>query len=78
MYKIIYKHVYVDIECLKLSQCIITRRNMFKIAKESAKLDIRKYLFALRTVDMWNVLSNDIVGCKNSHLFTKKLRNKDY
>ena len=50
---------------------------MFKIAKDSAKLDIRKYFFVLRTVDMWNVLSNDIVGCKNSRMFTKKLRNID-
>ena len=50
---------------------------MFIIAKESAKLDIRKYFFALRMVDVWNVLSNNIVGCKNSHMFTKKLQNID-
>ena len=71
MYKIMYKSVCVDLDCLKLSQCIKTRGNMYKIAKESAKLDIRKYFFTLQTVDMCDVLSNDIVGCKNSRLFTK-------
>ena len=64
MYKIMYKSVWVDLDCLKLSQCINTRGNIFEIAKESAKLDIKKYFFALRTVDIWNVLSNDITGCK--------------
>ena len=43
MYKIMYKSVCVDLDYLKLSQCVNTRRNMFKIAKDSAKLDIRKY-----------------------------------
>ena len=64
MYKIMYKNECVDLVCLKLSQYVNTRGNMFKIAKESAKLDISKYFCALRTVDMWNVLFNDIVGCK--------------
>ena len=27
---------------------------------------------------MWNVLSNDIVGCKNIHLFNKNLRNINF
>ena len=71
MYKIMYKSVFLDLDCLKLSQCVNTRGNMFKIATESAKLDIRKYLFALRTVDMKNVLPNNIVRCKKSDLFTK-------
>ena len=73
-----YKSVCVDLDCLKLSQCVNTRGNKFKIVKESAKLDIRKYIFALRTFDMWNVLSNDTVGCKNSHLLNNKLRNIDF
>ena len=57
----------VNLDCLNWSQCVNTRGDMFKITKESAKHDIRKYLFPLRTVDMWNVLSNDIVGYKNNH-----------
>ena len=52
MYKIMHKKVCADLDGSKLSLCVNTRRNMFKIAKESAKLDIRKYNFALRTVDM--------------------------
>ena len=41
MYEIMCESVYVDLDCLKLSQCVNTKRNMFKIAKESAKLDRR-------------------------------------
>ena len=48
MYKIIYKSVCRSIDCLKLSQCVSTRGNMFKIANESAKLDLRKYFFCIK------------------------------
>ena len=41
MYKIMYKSECVDLDCLKLSQRVNTRGNIFKIAKESAKLDVK-------------------------------------
>ena len=78
MYKVVYKNVCVDQDCLKLSRCINARGNMFKIAKESVKLDVKISFFALRTVDMWIVLSNDIVRCKKSHLFAKNLQNINF
>ena len=39
---------------------------------------MRKYFFALQTIDMWNVLSNDIIRCKNSHMFTKNTKYRLY
>ena len=38
-----YKSECVDLDCLKLSQRVNTWGNMFKIAKESAKLDVKMY-----------------------------------
>ena len=71
MYKIMYNNVCVNLDCIKLPRCVNTRGNVFKIEKEGVKLDVRNFFFALRIVDIWNNLPNDVVKCKNSHLFTK-------
>ena len=47
---------------------------MYKLTKYYAKLDIRKYFFAFRTVNVRNFLHNDIVGCKTAHGFIVKLK----
>ena len=39
-----------------------------------AKLDIRKYFFAVRTVNLWNALPDGIVGCKMINNFVTKLK----
>ena len=38
---------------------------------------MRKYFFALKLIDMWNMYIMNDVGCKNSYLFRVKLRNMD-
>ena len=49
---------------------------MFNVAKKSAKLNIRKiFLNYERLTCGMLYLYKDIVGCKNSHLFTKQVRN---
>ena len=68
----------IDYKIFIMKNWLHYRSYEIKIAKKRAKLDIKKYFFASRTFDMWNVLSNDIVGSKNRHLFTKKLRNIDF
>ena len=45
-----------------------------KFAYIFAKLDIRKYFFALPTVNLWNVLPDGIVGCKMINNFVTKLK----
>ena len=50
------------------------RGNRLKLHKFFAKLYIRKYFFAVRTVNLWNALPDDIVGCKMINNFVTKLK----
>ena len=69
MYKIINSTIHVDLHnCVSVSYSI-TRGNKYKLNKYHAKLDIRKYFFAFRTVNIWNFLHNDIVSCKTARGF---------
>ena len=51
-----------------------TRGNRLKLHNLFAKLDIRKYFFATRTVNLWNALPDGIVGCKMINYFVTKLK----
>ena len=67
MYKIKNVTIHVDLHyCVSIFYST-TRDNKYKLTKYHAKLDIRKYFFVFRTVDVWNFLHNDIVGCKTAH-----------
>ena len=64
--------------CVDLHNCVsisysTTRGNKYKLTKYHTKLDIRKYFFAFRTVNVWNFFHNDIVGC-TAHGFFVKLK----
>ena len=57
--------------CINLDNCIClssgphsTWRNRLKLPKFFAKLDIRKYFVAVRTVNLWNTLPDSIVDVK--------------
>ena len=74
MYKIINSTIHVDLHnCVSVSYSI-TRSNKYKLNKYHAKLDVRKYFFAFRTVNIWNFLHNDIVSRKTAHGFIVKLK----
>ena len=67
--------------CINLDNCIClssgehsTRGNRLKLHKFFVKLDIKKYFFSERTVNLWNALSDSIVGCKMINNFVTKLK----
>ena len=41
------------------------RGNSKKIKKQRFKLDIRKYFFSQRVINLWNQLTDDIVECES-------------
>ena len=78
MYNIIHGTIHVDLHnCVSISYST-TRGNRYKLTKYHAKLDIRKYFFAFRTVNVWNFLYNDIVDCKTAHSFIVKLKSLEF
>ena len=67
--------------CINLDNCIClssgehsTWGNKLKLQKFFAKLDIRKYFFAVQTVNLWNALPGGILGCKMINNFVTKLK----
>ena len=65
LYKILNGLIYVNMNnCLTLSTSN-TRGNVCKLVKHYSRLDTRKYFFALRVIDIWNSLSDDIICCTN-------------
>lgn len=49
--------------------CIDTSGNEFKIFKPHCNLDVRKFSFSNRVVNLWNSLAEDIVGCNSVESF---------
>jgi len=42
-----------------LNKVSCTRANLYKLVKESNRIDIRKYSFTSRIVSIWNSLHNE-------------------
>ena len=55
-----------------------TRGDCFNLYKNSFKLDVRKYFFSCRVIDVWNILDNVIMCCKLFKDFNDKLKNSKY
>ena len=43
------------------------------LAKKQCRLDIRKFSFSQRTVNVWNRLSTDCVGASSVNMFKHKI-----
>jgi hypothetical protein len=50
-----------------------TRGNDFKLKKELCNLDVRKYFFSCRVVNVWNSLPNSVVLANSVNSFKNKL-----
>ena len=81
----LYKIIYSFIDCNNISfnfnsicnQGNRTRGNSYKLIKNRIRLNIRKFFFCNRLVDIWNCLSNDIVNCTTVKMFASKLKKYD-
>ena len=51
---------YENIDCnffFKIKEMKITRGHNYTLVKKQSRLDVRKYLFSQRTINVWNKLS---------------------
>ena len=78
MYKIINGTIHVELHKSVSIFYSTTKSNKYKLTKYHAKLDIRKYFFAFKTVNVLNFLLNDIVSCKTAHGFIVKLKSFEF
>ena len=57
-----YENIDSNIFFLKIKELKITRGHDFTLVKKQSRLDVRKYSFSQRTINVWNKLSTDCVG----------------
>ena len=51
----------------------ITRGHNYKLVKKQSRLDVRKYSFSQRTINVWNNLSTDCVHASSVIMFKNKI-----
>ena len=54
------------------------RGNKFKVYKERGKLNVEKYFFNQRIVDVWNSLLNKVICCNTLIEFKNSLDKTNY
>ena len=63
MFKILngYENIDYNIFFLEIKESKITRGHNYILVKKQSRLDVRKYSFSQRTINVWNNLSTDCV-----------------
>ena len=51
----------------------ITRGHNYKLVKKQSRLDVRKYSFSQRTINVWNNLSTDCVHASSVNMVKNKI-----
>ena len=54
---------------VKIKELKITRGHNYTLVKKPIRLDVRKYSFPQRTINVWNKLSTDCVHASNVNVF---------
>ena len=57
----------------KVKEAHITRKHNLMISKEQCMLDIKKYSFYYKAVNIWNMLPADCVNAKRANLFKNRI-----
>ena len=58
---------------LEIKQTKITRRHNFTLVKKQSRLDVRKFSFSQRTINVWNKLSTEYVHASSVNMFKNKI-----
>ena len=51
----------------------ITRGHNFTLVKKQSRLDVRKFSFSQRTINVWNKLSTECVHASSVNMFKNKI-----
>ena len=68
--------VYENIDSnifFEIKESKITRGHNYTLVKKQSRLDVRKYSFSQRTINVWNKLSTDCVHASSVNMFKNKI-----
>ena len=57
----------------EIKESKITRGHNYTLVKKQSRLDVRKYSFSQRTINVWNNLSTECVHASSVNMFKNKI-----
>ena len=66
-------HIFILIFFLQIKQSKLTRGHNFTLVKKQGRLDVTKFLFSQRTINVWNKLSTECVHANSVNMFKNKI-----
>ena len=74
VFKILNGYENIDFNIFfEIKESKITRGHNYTLVKKLSRLDVRKYSFSQRTINVWNKLSTDCVHASSVNIFKKKI-----
>ena len=74
VFKIVNGYENIDYNIfLEIKESKITRGHNYMLVKKQSRLDVRKYSFSQRTINVWNNLSTDCVHASSVNMFKNKI-----
>ena len=58
---------------VEIKESKVTRGHNFTLVKKQSRLDVRKFLFSQRTINVWNTLSAECVHASSVNMFKNKI-----
>ena len=65
--------ILILIFCFKIKESNITRGHNFTLVKNQSRLDVRKFSFSQRTINVWNILSTECVHASSVNVFKNRI-----
>ena len=57
----------------EINESKITRGHKFTLVKKQSRLDVRKFSFSQRTINVWNTISEECVRSSSVNMFKNKI-----
>ena len=65
--------IFIGFFPLEIKEIKVTRWHNYTLVKIQSRLDVRKYSFSQRTINVWNKLSTDCVHVGSVFMFKNKI-----
>ena len=74
MFKILHGYANIDSNIFfEIKKSKITRGHNFTLVKKQRRLDVRKFSFSQRTINVWNILSAECVHASSVNVFKNRI-----
>ena len=68
-----FTKILILIFFFEIKEIKITRGHHFTLVKKQSRLDVRKFSFSKRTINVWNKLSIECVHASSVNMFKNKI-----